>query len=56
MNPVHTFTHYSYFFKIPLLSSDLLLGLPNGVFPSGFPSKMLYAFPVSPMLASGGFN
>jgi hypothetical protein len=28
------------------------LGLPSGPFPSGFATKTLYAFPMSPMLAT----
>ena len=41
LDPVHTPT--SYFLKILLiLSSHLLLGLPSGFFPSGFPTKTLY--------------
>jgi hypothetical protein len=27
-----------------MLSSHLSLGLPSGLFPSGFPTKILYAF------------
>jgi hypothetical protein len=27
-----------------ILSTDLLLGLPSGLFPSGFPTNILYAF------------
>jgi hypothetical protein len=29
-------------------SSHLRLGLPSGLFPSDFPTKILYAFPLSP--------
>jgi hypothetical protein len=32
-----------------ICSSRLHLGLPNGLFPSGLPTKMLYTFLVSPM-------
>jgi hypothetical protein len=42
MNPVHTLTAY-FFRSILILSSHLHLGLPNGVFPSGFPNKALQA-------------
>jgi len=42
INPVHAPTHY--FRKINLtLTSHLRLGLPSGLFPSGFPTKTLYA-------------
>jgi len=34
---------------IPVLSSRLRLGLPGGVFLSGFPNKILYAFLISPI-------
>ena len=34
-----------------ILSSHLLLGLPSGLFPSGFPTKILYTPLLSPMLA-----
>jgi hypothetical protein len=33
-------------------SSDLRLGLPSGLFPSGFPTKTLYTFLPSPMRAT----
>jgi hypothetical protein len=33
-------------------STHLRLGLRNGVFPSGFPTKMLYTFLSSPILAT----
>ena len=29
-------------YEMPLVSSHLLLGLPNGLFPSGFPTRTLY--------------
>jgi len=32
-----------------ILSSHLCLGLLSGLFPSGFPTKILYALLVSPM-------
>jgi len=35
-----------------ILSSYLHLGLPRGLFSSGFPSKILYAFFISPMRAA----
>jgi hypothetical protein len=34
--------------SILILSTHLRLGLPNGLFPSGFPTNILYAFLVSP--------
>jgi len=51
MNPVHTFPVY--FPKINLiLSSYLCLGLLSGLFPSGFPTEILYTPPISPMYAT----
>jgi hypothetical protein len=38
--------------SILILSSYLSRGLPSGVFSSGFPAKILYAFPFSPMRAT----
>jgi len=35
-----------------MLSSHLLLGVPNGIFPSNFPTKILYAFLISPFRAT----
>jgi hypothetical protein len=35
-----------------LMSSHLRLGLPSRLFPSGFPTKVLYALPISPMRAT----
>jgi hypothetical protein len=37
---------------ILLLSSHLHLGLPSGLFPCGFPTKILYPFLFSPMHAT----
>jgi hypothetical protein len=34
------------------LSTHLRLGLPSGLFPSGFPTNILYAFLVSPIRAT----
>jgi hypothetical protein len=34
--------------SILILSSNLPLGLPIGRFPSGFPTKIVYAFVISP--------
>jgi hypothetical protein len=45
MNPIHT--HISYFFKVHfnvILLIYLSLGLPSGLFPSGFTTELLYAF------------
>jgi len=47
MNSNHHFP--SYFLKIySYSSSHLHLGLPTGLFPSGFPTKVLYAVLISP--------
>jgi len=35
--------------SVLILSSHLRLGLPTGLFPSGFPTKILYAILTSPM-------
>jgi len=50
-NPVHnlTFTSWRY---ILILSSHLRLGLPSGLFPSDFPTKMLYTPLLSPTRAT----
>jgi hypothetical protein len=42
MNPVHTRIPISLRFLL-ILSSNLCLGLPSGLFPSGFATKRLYA-------------
>jgi len=41
INPVHAFSHPNYWRTILILPSHLRLGLPNGIFPSGFPTKTL---------------
>jgi hypothetical protein len=35
-----------------MLSIHLRLGLPSGLFPSGFPTNNLYTFPFSPIRAT----
>jgi hypothetical protein len=47
INPVHTFQPY-----FPKTHSNLRLGLPSGLFSSGFPTRILYAVSVSPMRAT----
>jgi len=47
MKPVHALP--SYLRSILILFSNLCPGLPNGLFPSGFPTKILYAFHTSPL-------
>jgi hypothetical protein len=42
INPVHITP--TYLRSILILSSHLRLGLPSGIFPSGFPTKIPYAF------------
>jgi hypothetical protein len=49
LNPIHTFPPY--FSKLHSnITLLLLLGLLSGLFPSGFQTKILYAFFISPML------
>jgi hypothetical protein len=47
INPIHTTP--SYLRSILILSTHLRLGLPSGLFPSGFPNNTLYAFHFSPI-------
>jgi hypothetical protein len=42
-NPIHTSLR-----SILILSTHLRLGLPSGIFPSGFPTNILYAFNLLP--------
>ena len=48
LDPVHTPTSYLRR-SILILSSHLHLGLPSGLFPSGFPTKTLYTPLLSPI-------
>ena len=51
LDPIYTPT--SHFWRtILILSFHLRLGLPSGLFPSGFPTKTLYAPPLSPIRAT----
>jgi hypothetical protein len=47
INTVHTAP--SYLRPTLILSTYLCLGLPIGLFPSGFPTKILYTFLLSPI-------
>jgi hypothetical protein len=48
LSPIHPI----YLRSILILSTHLRLGLPNGLFRSGFPTNILYAFLVSPIRAT----
>jgi hypothetical protein len=48
IDPVHTTP--SYLRSILILSTYLRLGLPSGLFPSGFPTNILHAFLLSPFV------
>jgi hypothetical protein len=50
INPVHTIP--SYLRPALILSTDLHLGLPSGLFPYGFPVSVLYAFLLPPITAT----
>jgi len=49
MYPVHTSHHISLKPILTILSSYLFFGLPSGITPSEFLTKILYAFLISPM-------
>ena len=51
LDPVHT-PHTTFWRSILILSSHLRLGLPSGLFPSGFPTKTLYTPLISPIRAT----
>jgi hypothetical protein len=51
INSAHTIRPIS-LRSILILSTNLRLGLPSGLFPSGFPTNVLYAFLFSPICAT----
>ena len=51
LDPVHT-PHPSSWRSILILTSHLCLGLPSGLFASGFPTKILYMLLFSPIRAT----
>jgi hypothetical protein len=51
-DPVHTIPSYISKIQFNIVHPPLLLGLPSGLFPSGFPTNILYAFHVSPIRAT----
>ena len=46
------YPHPTFWRPIPILSTHLRLGLPSGLFPSGFPTKTLYSLLSSPIRAT----
>ena len=52
IDPIHTPPHSTSWRPTLILSSHLRLGLPSGLFPSGFPSKALCTSRLSPILAT----
>ena len=52
-NPIQsTYPHPTSWRSVLILSTHLRLGLPSGLFPSGFPTKTLYT-PLTPVLTFG---
>jgi hypothetical protein len=51
IDPVYTIPLYICLRSILTLSTHQRLGLPSGLFPSGFPTNVLYAFLFYPILA-----
>ena len=51
IDPVHAPSHFTEIHLI-ILSSHLSLGFPSGLFPSGFPIKILYTPLLSPIRAT----
>jgi hypothetical protein len=51
LDPVHT-PHSTSLRSILILSSNLRLGVPSGLIPSGFPTKTLYTPLLSPIRAT----
>jgi hypothetical protein len=51
INPVHS-NHPISLISILILSTHLRLGLPSGLFPSGFPTNILHAFLFPPVRAT----
>ena len=52
LDPVHTHPHTTSWRSILILSFHLRLGLPSGLFPSGFPTKTLYRSLLFPVCAT----
>jgi hypothetical protein len=51
INPIHTIPHYLSEIHFNIVA-QLRLGLHSGLFPSGFPTNILYAFLFSPIRAT----
>jgi len=51
LNPVHT-VNLTSLRTILILFFHLFLGFPSGLFPTGFPTEILYAFLIYPMPAT----
>ena len=53
VSPIQSiYPHPTSWRSVPILSTHLRLGLPSGLFPSGFPTKTLYTLLSSPIHAT----
>jgi len=42
MNAVHTLTNYAFKIRFNIILPPIILSLPSGLFPWGFPTKIVY--------------